>query len=259
MADLSVEKRGDVVWIRLERPERRNSYDGAMAAELAGAVERSADEGGVVVITGTEGSFCAGGYLADLADPNPTNMRALYEGALRLFTAVRRNPRPVIAAVNGPAMGGGNELVISCDIAIAGESAYFGQTEPRIGSAPVLGATNLLAISVGEKRAREVSFMCRRYPAARALELGWINEVVPDERLEDEVTAWAEELLEASPRYLEIAKTSANAWWNLCAESYASGLGMLTGAVGSPDMLEGAGAFLEKRKPDFPKPWRQSA
>jgi 2-ketocyclohexanecarboxyl-CoA hydrolase len=259
MSDLSVEKRGDVVWIRLERPERRNSYDAAMAAELTAAVERSADEGGVIVITGTEGSFCAGGYLADLAEPDPSELRGLFEGALRLFTAIRRNPRPVIAAVNGPAIGGGNELVISCDIAIAAESAYLGQTGPRIGSAPVLGATNLLAVSVGEKRAREITFMCRRYPAARAMELGWINEVVADDRLEDEVTAWADELLESSPRYLGIAKTSANAWWNLCAESYSSGLGMLAQAVGSPDMIEGAAAFMEKRKPDFPKPWREGA
>ncbi len=257
MPDLSVENRGDVVWLRLERPERRNAYDGEMAAELTTAVERSADEGGVVVITGSGGSFCAGGYLAELADPDPGELRGLFEGALRLFTAIRRNPRPVIAAINGPAMGGGNELVVSCDIAIAAESAYLGQTGPRIGSAPVLGGTNLIAVSVGEKRAREISFMCRRYPAARALELGWINEVVPDDRLEDEVTAWAEELLESSPRYLEIAKASANAWWNLCAESYASGLGMLTQAVGSADMMEGAGAFMEKRKPSFPQPWKE--
>lgn len=259
MPDLSVEKRGDVVWIRLERPERRNSYDAAMAAELTAAVERSADEGGVVVITGSGGSFCAGGFLADLAEPDPAELRSLFDGALRLFTAIRRNPRPVIAAVNGPAMGGGNELVISCDLAIAGESAYLGQTGPRVGSAPVLGATNLLAVSVGEKRAREITFMCRRYPAARAMELGWINEVVPDERLEEEVSAWAEELLESSPRYLAIAKTSANAWWNLCAESYSSGLGMLAEAVGSPDMVEGATAFMEKRKPRFPQPWKERA
>jgi 2-ketocyclohexanecarboxyl-CoA hydrolase len=259
MPDLSVEKRGDVVWIRLERPERKNSYDAAMVAEMTEAIERSADEGGVVVITGTEGSFCAGGFLAGLADPDPAEVRGLFDGALRLFTAIRRNPRPVIAAVNGPAMGGGNELVIACDLAIAGESAYFGQTGPRIGSAPVLGATNLLAISVGEKKAREIVYMCRRYPAAKALELGWINEVVPDDELEDEVTRWAAELLESSPRYVSIAKTNANAWWNLCAESYSSGLGMLSQAVGSPDMLEGAGAFMEKRKPDFPKPWRDRA
>ena len=259
MPDLSVEIRGDVAWLRLERPERRNAYDGAMLSELTAAVERSVDEAGVLVITGSGGAFCAGGYLADLADPDPADLRALFEGALRLFTAIRRNPRPVIAAVNGPAIGGGNELVISCDIAIAGESAYLGQTGPRIGSAPVLGATNLLAVSVGEKRAREITFMCRRYPAARALELGWINEVVPDERLEEEVTAWAGELLESSPRYLEIAKASANAWWNLCAESYSSGLGMLTQAVGSADMLEGAGAFMEKRKPSFPQPWKDRA
>jgi enoyl-CoA hydratase/carnithine racemase len=256
MSDVVVERRGDVVWLRLMRPDRRNAYDAAMVAELTAAVEASADQGGVVVITGTEGSFCAGGFLADLAEPDPAELRRLFDGALRLFTAIRNNPRPVIAAVNGPAVGGGNELVVSCDLAVAAETAFFGQTGPRIGSAPVLGGTNLLAMSVGEKRAREVSFMCRRYPARDALGLGWINQVVADADLESEVTSWANELLDMSPRYLTIAKLSANVWWNACQESYATGLGMLAQAVGSPDMIEGASAFMEKRKPSFPRPWQ---
>ena len=256
MSDLAVEGKDDVVWVRLMRPERRNAYDAAMAAELTQAVEASADEGGVVVITGTEDSFCAGGFLADLAEPDPRELERLFEGALRLFTAIRRNPRPVIAAVNGPAVGGGNELVVACDIAIAAESAYLGQNGPRIGSAPVLGGTNMLALAVGEKRAREVAFMCRRYPARKALELGWINEVVADELLEETTQAWAQELLAMSPRYLRIAKTSANVWWNACQDSYSSGLGMLGQAVGSEDMIEGASAFMEKRRPRFARDWK---
>jgi 1,4-dihydroxy-2-naphthoyl-CoA synthase len=158
----------------------------------------------------------------------------------------------VIAAVNGFAMGGGNELVVACDIAIAAESAVLGQTGPRVGSAPVLGGTNLLAMSVGEKRAKEVSMLCRRYTARQAQELGWVNAVVPDGELEAEVTRWAEEFLALSPRYLEIAKVSSNVWWNACRDAYLSGLGMLFQAAGSPDMIEGATAFLEKRPPRFP-------
>jgi 1,4-dihydroxy-2-naphthoyl-CoA synthase len=148
-------------------------------------------------------------------------------------------------------MGGGNELVVACDFAIAVESAYFGQTGPRVGSAPVLGGTNMLALNVGEKRAKEISMLCRRYTAQQAFELGWINEVVPDDGLEDAVNRWAEEIEALSPRYLEIAKISSNVWWNAVQESYLSGLGMLAQAVGSDDMREGGAAFMEKRKPNF--------
>jgi 2-ketocyclohexanecarboxyl-CoA hydrolase len=203
------------------------------------------------VITGTGRGFCAGGYLANLASANKDELRAMFYASLRLFDEIRNCPRPVIAAVNGVAAGGGNELVIVCDLAIAAQSATFGQTGPRVGSAPVLGGTNLLAMSIGEKRAKEVSLLCRRYSAQQALDLGLINAVVPDEDLEAEVTRWADEILALSPRYLEIAKISSNAWWNACRESMVSGLGMLVQALGSHDMVEGASAYMEKRKPRF--------
>ena len=93
--------------------------------------------------------------------------------------------------------------------------------------------------------------MCRRYPASKALELGWINAVVPDAELEAEVTRWADELLQMSPRYLEIAKISSNLWWNQARDNYLAGLGMLVQAIGSKDMIEGATAFMEKRRPQF--------
>ena len=249
--DVTVELRGEVAWIRLNRPDRMNAYDAAMGQALTEAV-RDAAGAGVIVITGEGRAFCAGGYLANLADPDPNELRAMFYASLELFEAIRTSPRPVIAAVNGAAAGGGNELVVACDLAIAARSAKFGQTGPRVGSAPVLGGTNLLAISIGEKRAKEVSMMCRRYTAEQAAELGWVNAVVDDDELEAEVTRWADELLALSPRYLEIAKISSNVWWNACRESYVSGLGMLVQAIGSDDMREGAAAFMEKRPPRFP-------
>ena len=250
MADIEVERRGEVAWIRLNRPERMNAYDASMAQELTAAVEGASDCG-VIVLTGTGKAFCAGGYLADLSNPDPQALRSMFYGSLHLYEAIRTSPRPVIAAVNGAAAGGGNELVVACDLAIAAEHATFGQTGVRIGSAPVLGGTNFLAMSIGEKRAKEVAFLCRRYPAREALALGWINAVVAADQLEAEVTKWADELLRMSPRYLEIAKISSNVWWNQCRDAYHTGLGMLVQAIGSKDMIEGASAFMEKRPAQF--------
>ncbi len=250
MSDIKVERKGEVEWITLNRPERMNAYDAAMARELITAIENASDAG-VIVLTGEGRAFCAGGYLANLSDPDPEALRSMFYGSLKVYEALRTSPRPVIAAVNGAAAGGGNELVVACDIAIAADNATFGQTGVRIGSAPILGGTNFLTMSVGEKRAKEIAFMCRRYKADQALEMGLINAVVPREQLEEEVTRWADELLCMSPRYLEIAKISSNVWWNQCRDSYLSGLGMLVQAIGSHDMIEGASAFMEKRAPEF--------
>ncbi len=106
-------------------------------------------------------------------------------------------------------------------------------------------------MTIGEKRAKEVAFMCRRYKAQEAMDMGWINAVVSPDQLEAEVTKWADELLTMSPRYLEIAKISSNVWWNQSRDAYLSGLGMLVQAIGSEDMIEGASAFMQKRKPKF--------
>ncbi len=252
MADVVVEQRGDAVWIRLNRPDRKNAYDPAMCGEIVAALKEAGRGDAVAtVITGSGDSFCAGGYLKELANPDPVELRSMFFGSLDLFDTIRNGPIPVIAAVNGVAAGGGNELVVACDLAIAVRSARFGQTGVRVGSAPVLGGTNLLAVSVGEKRAKEVSMLCRKYDADTAASLGWINEVVDDDALDAAVDAMVAELALMSPRYLEIAKLSSNVWWNACRESFVSGLGMLVQAIGSDDMVEGASAFMEKRRPDF--------
>ncbi len=250
MSDIKVERIGEVEWISLNRPERMNAYDAEMAQELTRAIDAASDAG-VIVLTGTGRAFCAGGFLANLSDPDPLELRSMFYGSLKLYDAIRNSPRPVIAAVNGAAAGGGNELVVACDLAIASERATFGQTGVRVGSAPVLGGSNFLTMLVGEKRGKEIAFLCRRYPAKKALEIGLINAVVAEDELEAEVTRWADELLKMSPRYLEIAKINSNVWWNQCRESHLNGLGMLVQAIGSHDMIEGATAFMEKRQPRF--------
>jgi enoyl-CoA hydratase/carnithine racemase len=253
MGEVHVERRGDATWIALDAQERRNAYDPAMAADIVDAIEASSASR-AVVITGRGKGFCAGGALGALSSPTVGEMRGLYRSSLRLFDAIRQCPRPVIAAVNGAAAGGGNELVVACDLAIAARSATFGQTGPRVGSAPVTGATNVLAVQIGEKRAKEMAMLCRRYSADEALRLGLVNAVVDDAELEAAVDAMVAELANLSPRYLEITKISSNVWWNAARDSFSTGLGMLVQAIGSPDMVEGATAFLEKRRPSFPDP-----
>jgi enoyl-CoA hydratase/carnithine racemase len=249
--DIIIEDTARVRTIRLNRPDRRNAYDRSMAITMTEAFETAASFE-AVVLTGTDGSFCAGGFLANLSEADPLTVRSLFEGSLRLVDAIRACPRPVIAAIDGPAAGGGNELVVACDFAIATERSTFGQTGPRVGSAPVLGATNLLPVQIGEKRAKEMAMMCRRYTAAQALEMGFINEIVADQAALDEaVQRWADEIHQLSPRYLEIVKVSSNLWWNQSSDSMRSGLAMLVQAIGSNDMLEGARAFMEKRRPQF--------
>ena len=251
MSDVIVERRDQVLWLRLNRPERMNAYDRAMADEMIDALREHVDAR-VTVITGSGRAFCAGGYLANLAEPDFWELRKMFTGSLELFDAIRNAPMPVIAAVNGGAFGGGNELVVCCDLAIAAESAQLGQTGVKIGSAPVLGGTNLLAMTVGEKRAKEVSFLCRKYSAQEAMDLGWINKVVPDDELEAEVERWCEELMQMSARYMEVAKASSNVMYHQMRDNMVQSLGALIQAIGSPDMREGAAAFMEKRKPDFP-------
>lgn len=260
MADIETEERADAVWIRLNRPDRKNAYDPDMCAEIVSAI-RDASNGSAaaIVLTGSGDSFCAGGFLGKLAEPDPVELRSMFFGSLELFEIIRNAPQPVIAAVNGVAAGGGNELVVACDLAIAAESATFGQTGVKVGSAPVLGGTNLLAISIGEKRAKEVAFLCRRYGAREALDLGWINEVVPDDELVPATDAMVAELARMSPRYLEIAKLSSNVWWNSLRDNYISGLGMLVQAIGSEDMIEGSTAFMEKRPTRFRRRGSSSA
>jgi enoyl-CoA hydratase/carnithine racemase len=244
----------NVAWITIDHPERHNSFDLATQTDLTAAFRACGSEPsiGAIVLTGAgDKAFCAGGYLKDLAEPDAVALHRLFTGTVELVNAIRQARQPVIAAVNGYAMGGGNELVIACDFAIASEHAILGQTGPRIGSAPVVGGTNMLTLMVGEKRAKEVSFLCRRYTAAQALEMGWINEVVPHPALRTRVGEWCAEILALSPKYLEIAKVSSNYWWDLLQPGFSHGSRLLAAAAGSAEMLEGAQAFVEKRKPDF--------
>jgi 2-ketocyclohexanecarboxyl-CoA hydrolase len=250
------EKRNGVAWITFNHPERRNSFDHEMIAEYGQALQQCHEDQslGVVVVTGAgDKGFCAGGYLADLTSFSPEKARKLFDAATHALTLMRRIRQPVIAAVNGAAIGGGNEVVICADLAIAAEHATFAQVGPRIGSSPFFGGTNLLALTIGEKKTREVVYMCKQYSAQEALSMGMVNKVVPLEKLREEVQAWCEQLLDRSPAYLEVSKIGANVWFDMIAPSLEMAKQAMMRMAGCDEMTEGASAFMEKRKPDFRK------
>ncbi len=250
------EKRDAVGWITFNHPERRNSFDHAMIAEFSDALESCHEDAniGVVVVTGAgDKAFCAGGYLADLRNFTPEKGRRLFDAAVRGLTLMRRIRQPVIAAVNGAAIGGGNEIVICADLAIAAEQATFGQVGPKVGSSPFFGGSNLLALTVGEKKTREVVYMCKQYTAQEAVDLGMVNKVVPYEQLYTETEEWCETLLDRSPSYLELSKISANVWFDMLMPSLELAKLAMIRMAGCDEMTEGATAFMEKRKPNFRK------
>ena len=256
--DVLYEKKNGVAWITINRPEVRNAFRTTTVAELTDAfVDARWDPSiGVVVLTGAgDKAFCSGGdqkergqggYAAGAASQRPMDVEALHN-------AIRQIPKPVIAMVNGFAVGGGHVLHVLCDLSIAADNAIFGQTGPRVGSVDAGHGTGFLARVVGEKKAREIWYLCRQYSAQDALAMGLVNKVVPLKDLRAEVEKWCAELLEKSPTALALAKQS----FNIDSEQRA-GVAQFAGtALGlyyqTDEAMEGRNAFVEKRPVDFKK------
>lgn len=255
--DVLYETEGGIAWVTINRPERMNAFRARTVEELIAAFKRAwADPAiGVVVITGAgERAFCAGGdqkQRAETGDYGPTST-GLFE-VQALHRVIRDIPKPVIAAVNGVAIGGGHVLHVLCDISIASSAARFAQVGPKVGSFDAGFGSAYLVRLVGEKRAREMWYLCRQYTADQALAMGLVNAVVPPERLRDEARAWANEILDKSPTALRFLKHSFNA-----ASEDIAGIGALAFAgldtfEETDEAGEGPRAFVEKRAPDFRK------
>jgi naphthoate synthase len=241
--------------ITINRPEVRNAFRPDTVAELIDAFRAVRDDPsiGVVLFTGAgDRAFCSGGdqrYKGSGGYVGGDGVARL--NVLDLQRLIRSLPIPVIALVNGYAIGGGHVLHVVCDLSIASENAVFGQTGPQVGSFDAGFGVGLLAASVGQKRAREIWYLCRQYDARQALAMGLVNAVVPLDRLEEEGIAWANEILEKSPTAIRFLKRAFNA--------DTDGLAGLQELAGDATMLfylteeahEGSQAFLEKRKPDF--------
>src|SRR2546426_10896387 len=257
LTDVRYEVEDGLAWITIERPERMNAFRARTVDELIHCFKRAwaSGEVGVVCLTGAgDRAFCTGGdqkQRAETGDYGPSES-GLFEVEY-LHRLIREIPKPVIAAVNGYAIGGGHVLHVLCGLSIAADTAVFGQTGPRVGSFDAGFGTAYLARLVGEKRAREVWYLCRQYSAQEALAMGLVNKVVPPGGLRAEVEQWCRELLDKSPTALALAKQS----FNIDSEPRAGVAQFAHTALnlyyGTEEAMEGRNAFVEKRPVDFKK------
>ena len=260
--DIIYEVGDGIAKITINRPQVRNAFRPETLIELQEAFSLARDDEsvGVIIFTGagTE-AFCSGGDISVRGDDGYIGSDALGKkgigrlNVLDLQIQIRRLPKPVVAMVAGWAVGGGHVLHVVCDITVAADNAKFGQTGPMVGSFDGGYGAGLLAAHIGQKKAREIWFMCRQYDANEALEMGLVNTVVPVAELEAETVSWCREMLRHSPRALRLLKAGLNA-----ADDGLAGVQQLAGDATllfylTEEGQEGRDAYKEKRDPDFTK------
>lgn len=251
--DILYEERDGVAAITINRPDRMNATRLQTYEELLDALQTAAwnREIGAIVLTGAgTRAFCVGGDTGD-AKSARRGRGIIGVPVESIHAAIREAPKPVIAKVRGFAIGGGNVLCTICDLTIAGESAVFGQVGPKVGSVDPGFGTAYLARIIGEKKAREMWYLCRRYSAQEALAMGLINKVVPDAELDAEVDRWCAEIMERSPTAIAIAKASFNADSESIRGISHLGFGAVSLYYGTDEAKEASAAFKEKGKPRF--------
>jgi 2-ketocyclohexanecarboxyl-CoA hydrolase len=253
--DIIYQAENGVATITINRPQKFNAFRGKTCEELISAFHRAGwnRDIGVIVMTGAgEKAFCTGGDQS--AHEGSYDGRGMIGLPIEdLQRVIRDVPKPVIAKVRGYAIGGGNVLALICDLTIAAESAVFGQVGPKMGSVDPGFGTAYMARVIGEKRAREVWFLCRRYSARDALAMGMVNAVVPDAELDAEVARWCAEIVEKSPTAIAIAKRSFNADTAGIIGIADMGMQALSMYYQTDESKEGVQALKEKRKPEFRK------
>jgi 2-ketocyclohexanecarboxyl-CoA hydrolase len=255
--DVLYEARDGVAWITINRPAVRNAFRAKTVDELIAAFRAAGHDAdfGVAVLTGAgDKAFSAGGDQRDRTASGYGASGSIGLDMHGLHGIIRAIPKPVIAMVNGFAIGGGHVLHVVCDLTIAADTAVFGQVGPKVGSVDPGFGTAYLARLVGEKKAREIWYLCRQYTAAEALAMGLVNAVVPAAALRAETEQWCRELLEKSPTALRLAKQSFNADTEHIAGITELGFSALELYYGTEEAMEGRNAFLEKRPPRFRKP-----
>jgi naphthoate synthase len=255
LTDVTYEIDNGLAWITINRPDRFNSFRARTVDELIKCLKRAwgSSDVGVVALTGAgDRAFSTGGdqkQRAETGDYGPSET-GLFE-IDTLHRTIRDVPKPVIAAVNGFAIGGGHVLHVLCDLTIAADNAVFGQVGPKVGSFDAGFGTAYLARVIGEKRMREIWFLCRQYNAQQALEWGLVNKVVPAAELRDEVRNWADEILRLSPTALKVLKQSMNVDTEQFAGVGQMAFTSLVMFTETDEAKEGVAAFNDKRPPDF--------
>jgi 2-ketocyclohexanecarboxyl-CoA hydrolase len=246
-----------IATITINRPKVYNAFNSGTCEELIQAFGKAGwnRDIGVVVLTGAgDKAFCTGGdQTADAEDGGYGGRGTVGLPVEEMQSVIRDIPKPVIARVNGYAIGGGNVLVTICDLAIASDKAQFGQVGPKVGSVDPGFGTALLARVVGEKKAREIWYLCRRYSAQEALGMGLVNAVVPHDQLDAEVKKWCDEILLMSPTAIALAKRSFNVDTEMIRGISSFAMQALKLYYDTDEAKEGGNAFREKRKPDFRK------
>ena len=255
--EILFEEYNHIAKVTINRPRYRNAFTPKTVWEMSQAFNycREALDIRVVILTGAgDKAFCSGGDMHVKGHGGYIGTDGVPRlNVLDLQMQIRRLPKPVIAMVNGYAIGGGHVLHVVCDLSIASENAIFGQTGPKVGSFDAGFGASYLARIVGQKKAREIWFLCRQYSAVEAERMGLVNKVVPFDRLEDECIDWAETMIERSPLALRMMKAGFNAELDGQAgiQELAGDATMLYYTL--DEAQEGGKAFLEKRKPDFDK------
>ena len=255
--EILFEEYNHIAKVTINRPRYRNAFTPKTVWEMSQAFNycREALDIRVVILTGAgDKAFCSGGDMHVKGHGGYIGSDGVPRlNVLDLQMQIRRLPKPVIAMVNGYAVGGGHVLHVVCDLSIASDNAIFGQTGPKVGSFDAGFGASYLARVVGQKKAREIWFLCRQYSAVEAERMGLVNKVVPFDRLEDECIEWAETMIERSPLALRMMKAGFNAELDGQAgiQELAGDATMLYYTL--DEAQEGGKAFLEKRKPDFDK------
>jgi dihydroxynaphthoic acid synthetase len=250
------EVKNGVAWVTINRPEVRNAFREQTLDELIDALKSTRNDPSIAcaVVTGAgDKAFSAGGDFYAMMRLNRANAMHWNDRMLGLAMTIRGLPIPVIAMVNGFCMGGGHELALWCDLVIASDDAVFGQTGATVGACPTVGATQYLPRMIGERLAREMIFLARKFTAAEAVQIGLINKVVPKAELRKATEEWCEKIKSHSAQTLRATKKSLNFESDELYAAWQHGMELLAEIWGSEESLEGMQAFLDKRKPDFQK------
>ncbi len=252
-SEIVYEVRNDAAWIGINRPEVRNAFREQTLDEIADALNSTREDPTIVaaVIYGVDGHFSAGGDFHAMMKLNKANSAMWNDRMQKVAMTCRNLPIPVVAMVEGACVGGGHELMLWCDLVIAADDSIFGQTGARVGACPTVGATQYIGKLIGERRAKEMIFLCKRYSGKEAAQIGLANESVPAADLLGRVEEVVAQIKSYSSATIRATKVALNYDSDALYPAWQHGMELLANIWGTEESLEGMNAFLEKRPADF--------